>query len=56
MNGRPFIRNQIYHLSKSERSERGKFLAKVFQTQGCTLIFSWYADLYAASTVSSRHL
>ena len=40
MNGRPFIRNQIYHLSTSERSERGKFLTKVFQTQGGTLIFS----------------
>ena len=38
MNGRPFIRNQN-HLSKSERSKRGKFLAKVFQTQRGTLIF-----------------
>ena len=27
MNGRPFIRNLIYHLSTSERSELGQFLA-----------------------------
>ena len=29
MNGRPFIRNLIYHLSTSERSELGQFLASL---------------------------
>ena len=56
INGCPFIRNQIFYFGTSERSEQGKILARYLRPKGGTQFFSWYADLYAASTVSTHHL